>query len=323
MTNPHRSDLYSIIRTIYRHRRFIITVTLVCIIAGIIFSFLRTKKYEAETEFFLKNPFYADRNFLYNNEARFIDYFANEDDIGRLITLSESDTVQNALIRQQQLAAAYKYNTTDPGEMMLLRKQISGQLAIIRTSNKSVLLRYTDTDPERAARVANAYVVLLEQGLRGFYNDVRLNMYQSIMSKVHEEDSAVNSLTDTLVALRKKYEVYDIVSPSRSNIISGGIRYNGKADFAEGLELVQNMESLKDQMVSNRTWHLGLASQYTTGTKLNELPLTTVVTKATEPLKASGPRKLLVAVAGALLGFFFSSLYVLATDNIKRTQITG
>ncbi|WP_276133454.1 hypothetical protein [Polluticoccus soli] len=311
MAAPYRYDLHQVGTTLYRYRRLIIVITICSAIAGLLLASLRTKRYQAETEFFLKNPFYSDRNFLYNNESKFLDYFANEDDVNRLILLAESDSVQQEVIQRFDLLRTYKVEGDKEMALFSLRKQLAGNLKIVRTPSKSLLLRYTDTSAARSAAIANYYVAVLDNALRGFYNDTRMSMRQSILVKITEEDSSIAVLTDSLVALRDKYSIYDIVSPARSNIIVSNVKYTGKPGFAEGLEEIQNLESIKDQTVSNRAWHIALASQYTTGTKMNELPLTKIIRTAAAPLKANGPGRITSAIICAITGFGFSVLFSL------------
>lgn len=320
MSTPYRYDLHKIGAILYRYWRLILIVTVCSAVAGFVLASLRTKKYQAETEFFLKNPFYSDRNFLYNNESKFLDYFANEDDVNRLILLAESDSVQQEVINRFDLAKVYKVNGSPEKLLHSLKGRLSANLKIIRTPSRSLLLRYTDPEAKRAADIANYYVDVLDNSLRGFYNDTRMSMYRSITNKLHEEDSAVAALTDSLVRLRDKYGIYDIVSPARSNIIVSQVKHSGKPDFAEGLETVQNLESIKDQTVSNRAWHIALASQYTTGTKMDELPLTKVIRTATAPLRAKGPGRVMSALVCAVAGFCFSVLFVLIVAYYKSIR---
>lgn len=312
-------SLVHIFRKLYQSRRFIIFITIASVLAGVLFRVLRPAKYEAKTVFVLKNPLYADRNFLYNNETKFIDYFAGEDDIDKFMLMAESDSVQNYIIEETGLAQAYKYNLSDAQNVMALKKEFSSNLKIIRTDKKSLTLSYTDKDEERAIKVANLTVAVLERSLRSFYNEIRASMYQSIANKIHEEDSTIISLTDTLIRLREKYEIYDVISPSRYNImLTSGIKPDGRQDFARGIEVIQNYESVKDQLVADRSRHISLVNQYTTGTRLNELPLTKVIIKAKLPLKKSGTGMLMIVVASGFAGAFFSVLYVLLIGFYRK-----
>ncbi len=305
----------AIITSIYKHSKFIWTVTILSALGGAIFHLVGPKKYEATTEFIVRNPMYGDRNNLYSSDDRTFDYFGNEEDIDKVILLSESDIVQGQVIRNMHLAEAYKMDTTTRKGMMMLEKRFNSDLRLVRTEFKGINLNYTDTDPNRAAAVANECVKVLESVYGGFYKDMRTNLYQSIIDKIHEEDSSITALTDTLSLLRDKYGIYDIISPSRNNLILGSMKSNVHSNFGAGMEKVQNIESLKDQLVSDRSRQTTIANQYATGNSKDQLPVLKIVTPAKDPVRPKGPGGILMVIICASLGLFFSILYMMIYDS--------
>ena len=293
-------DVYS---SIARHKGLIISISIASAIAGALFYIAGPKKYEAKTEFLLGNPMVGDRTNLYNANDRTFDYFGNEEDVDRIILLSKSDIVQSRVIRGQHLAEAYKIDTTTRKGQMRLERKFDGNLSIMRTEYRAIVLSYVDTDPVRAADVANECVTVLE------------NTYQSIAAKMHEADSTITVLTDTLIKLRDKYGIYDIINPNRYNIMLSGAKTNGHKDFAAGLEAVQNIESLKDQTVSDRAKLTTLLNQYTTGVKNDQLPIVKVITPAKVPVTPKGLGGMLTVLACGLIGCFFGTLILLLRDN--------
>jgi capsular polysaccharide biosynthesis protein len=318
MDSSGRYDLFTIFNTIKRNRRTLFVFLIIAALISVILSFIFPPQYEADSVFILKNPVYADRNNVYSYEAKFLDYTANDDDVDRFIAMASSDTLQNTIIRRMHLATAYDYDSTDPEEVYKLKRYFKKHLRIYRNEYKNIVLVYKDKDPERAAKIANLCVDMLDQSLRGFYNEMRHNMYRSIMDKVHEEDSTITYLTDTLTKLREQYGIYDIISPSRYNIMLSSVKGNGQPGFAKGLELIQNIESVKDELVGDRAKHISLANQYSTGINLNEMNLTHIIQKAKAPFKHPFLNILKVLGLGSLLALMFGVVYILAADYYKR-----
>ncbi len=315
-------NLTDVVKSFRKHRGLILGITIASAIAGAIFYLAGPKKFEGKTEFVIRNPLYGDRNSLYNYETKFLDYFGNEDDIDRIILLTGSDLVQSKVIKNMHLAEAYGIDASNrKGEQQLERK-FSKNLNIIRTEYKDVVLSYVDTDPERSAKVANECVTVLEEVFGNYYRDMRRNMYQSIVEKIHEEDSMINAYTDTLSLMREKYGIYDIVSPSRYNLMLGSIKDNGKKDFAKGLEQIQNIESLKDEIVADRAKQTTIVNQFKTGMRPDQLPFLKVITEAKNPISPKGIGGMYTVLACMFLGFFFTTMlasiadfYFLKTDN--------
>lgn len=298
-----------------------VLITLAAVGLGLGVYLIRPKQYKAKVEFFLKNPLYADRNYLYSSDARMIDYFADDGDIDRMRSMIWTDSVQDKIIREMRLAEAYNTDMNKPEEVKVLKRATSQRINLYRTESKMAVLSYVDKDQVRAAAVAWRCVILLEAELRGFYNETRNSIYTAIKAKIREEDSAIDVLTDSLAALREHYGIYDIISPARYNIMLSSIKDNGRPGFAKGIELVQNTEAIKDQIVSDRSKHITLASQYATGTKLNELPIIKILKAEQPPFDKEGPGLITTILGCALAGFFFSLLYVLAAYRYRLATL--
>lgn len=307
MTTP-RFDLVDITQTIRQRRRFILIVTILTVLVGILFTFVRKNKYKAEAEFFLSNPLYADRNYLFrSHDMHFVDFFAGDDDIDKIIVTAESDLVRDKVIQNLNLAAAYKINMDDPGERGKLKGMYEKRFKIKRSEYRHLMLTYTDTDPKRAADVLNEHIRVTEETYRQYYNTIKGYAYNSIKDKIHEMDSSISSLTDTLASLRDEHRIYDIISPSRA-MVDGSVG-NGATGF--GVEQIQNISSIKDQLVIDRAKYISLLNEFSTGTKDGELKFIQVTNVATPPNDPEGLGLILTVIACALLGFFFSALYVL------------
>ncbi len=308
-------NLTDVVQSVRKHKSLIIGITFAATVAGVIFYYAGPKKYEAKTEFILRNPLYGDRNNLYNNETKFLDYFASEDDVDRLMLMAGSDLVQSQVIKNTHLAEAYGIDTSNRKGEHQLAKKFEKNFNITRTEYKDLLLSYDDTDPERAATVANECVKVLESTFGNYYRDMRKGMYMSIVDNIHREDSTIDALTDSLSALREQYGIYDIISPARNNIMLSPMKDNGHKNYGKGIELVQNIESLKDQIVSDRARQTTLVNQYKTGLGGELLPMLKVVTEAKPAVSPKGIGGLYTLLVSALLGFFFSTMLVSFTDR--------
>jgi uncharacterized protein involved in exopolysaccharide biosynthesis len=317
MSTTPQFDLVDIVQTIRRRFRFVLIITIVAMIVGAVFYGVKEKKYKATAEFVVSNPLYADRYNMYGNDQRPVDYFGDDDDLDKIIILGESDTVEMEVIRNKHLAEMYNVDTTKPGAMAGLKGLVEKKYGIKRTEYKDAQVSFTDRDPVLAADVANEYVKAIEEHFRGYYNNMKYGLYTNIKDKVHQEDSMVSALTDTLAALREQYGIYDIISPSRNNLMMSAMKPSGKANYGRGMEQIQNIESLKDQLVTDRARHMTLLNQYNTGRDLDHVHFLQVVSQAKPPTTPAGLNGIYTVIACGLLGFFFSSLYVLIAAYYK------
>ena len=319
MTSTDDYTFIPVLTMLRKRKSFLITFTLAAFLLSLTAYLVLPPDYKAETTFILKNPLYADRGSLYGN-AQNMSYFAGEEDITRFIAMAAADSLQLSTIRKFDLARTLKVDTGRLSDVQQLRKKFNKALKIYRAENNDIVLLYSDKDPVRAAAVANYYVPLVEQAFRGFYNGMRHNVYRSLEAKIHEQDSLIAGLTDSLVRLREQYGIYDIISPTRNNLMLGSMKYNGKAGYAQGIEVIQNIESVKDELVKDKTGNISLVNQYNTGKQVQDLSLVNITKAAQIPVKREGPGLAGILLIGTFCGFFFGSLYLVAGNYLSRNS---
>ncbi|MCD6064408.1 MAG: hypothetical protein K0R82_2319, partial [Flavipsychrobacter sp.] len=211
------------------------------------------------------------------------------------------------VIQNLNLPAAYNIDMNDAGDRGKLKGMYEKRFKIKRSEYRHLMLTYTDTDPKRAADVLNEHIRVTEETYRQYYNTIKGYAYNSIQDKINEMDSSIAAMTDTLGSLRDQYRIYDIVSPTRASVGSS----LGNVSSGYGVEQVQNIASIKDQLVIDRAKYVSLLNEFSTGTKGDELKFIQVTNMATAPNDPEGLGLVLTVLGCALLGFFFATLYIL------------
>jgi LPS O-antigen subunit length determinant protein (WzzB/FepE family) len=310
METPH-FDLVDITRAIQKRFRFIVIITLIAAFIGAAFCLIKKNKYEASTRFLVTNPLYGDHNYLFRNiETRLVDYNGGDDDLDRVTAFANSDTVRDLIIRKCQFQTVYKADINNPRGHAYLMNIFNKNFNIKRTEYKEMVITYIAYDSATAANVANTSVDVLEEMYRRYYSSIRQGIYNSIYNKLQDIDSQVTALTDTLAGLRDKYKIYSIISPDRQTIESSDVKGTGGSGYGWAIEQVQNIEAVKDRLVSDRAKYVSLLNEFS-ASFTNDMRFLKVVTRALPPVDPKGPGLLLTAVIAALLGAFFSIIYVL------------
>ena len=316
MTNTS-FDLVDIIRTLQKKRGFIVVMTLVALALGGIFLAIRHTKYKGQSNFFVNNPLYGDRSTLFRSvETRYVDYFGGDDELDKIMALANSDTVRDRIIRNCQFQDVYKLDINDPKGHAALMTIFNKNFNIKRTEYKDVEVSYLAYDPVTAANVANMSVKVLEETYRHYYTAIKENIYTAINDKVSQLDSSINSLTDSLAGLRDKYGIYSLISPARQDIINGDIKSSGKG-YGKALEQVQNIESIKDQLVIDRAHYISVLNEFAT-TMGNSMEFLKVITRAVPPIQPTGPSAMIILAIAAFMGILFSSIYILLITYFRK-----
>ena len=313
-------DLPGIASTVRRHSKLLAAVGILCGVAAGIVYYLSPPWYEARAEVMVRNPKYSDRNNIYSYDGKLIDYFASEEDINRIVSMSASEVVQRKIIDDLGLVQAYHADTMAPGGRKKLIRRVDKNLNVMRTENQNISLAYTDNDPARAADVVNKCIDVLEEMYNGYYKEMRMNLSQTVAEKIHYEDSMIARLTDSLVALRQQYGIYEIISPSRHNMVMGDNGKQHTAQYARGLEEVQNVESIKDEMVTDRAACVTLVNQYASGQKKQQLPMIKVITPASAPISRKGVHISLLLLSSAFAGSLFCLILILLAEGISAAK---
>ncbi len=310
-------DLIDVIRTIQKQKRFIIIITVAGMaLAGAAMA-MKKKKFKSEARFFVNNPLYGDRNTLFRAyETRYVDYFGGDDDVDKILALAASDTVKDRIIRNCDFDKIYNRDINTAKGHDELMTIFEKNFNIKRTEYKDVQVSYTAYRPEDAAGVANMAVKVLEQTYRSYYTTVKNGIYTSINDQKVKLDSSINALTDTLATLRDQHGIYAILSPTRKGVIAGDVKGGGKG-FGRAMEEIQNIESVKDQLVTDRAQYISLLHEFD-ATRNNAMDYLKVITRAVPPTRPSGLGMTLTLVGAALLSFFFSTLWVLIMAYYRK-----
>lgn len=316
MSTP-RFDLVDVVHTIRNNRRTIIVISLVAAILGGVVYLVSKREYKAEGSFIMSNPLYTDRNNLFQATGiQFVDYFAGDDDVDRLMNVVESDTVKWNVAQKLHMAEYYRLDMNDPKKVKKLLETFKGNFKANRTEYNSIELSYTDPDPKLAADIVNETMKKIEEVFRDYYVGQRNKMAQSLKIKVAEMDTTISTLTDSLGKLRDQYKIYDLINPARQNIVNSTVKGSG-ANLGWAMEQVQNLESLKDQAVSDRARYISRYEEYSTTGNAANIPLIHVLNAARVPVKSKPPGLILTVLSCAIIGLFFSTIYILIRNYYR------
>ncbi len=317
MSTP-RFDLVDVVQTLRKNLRLLIIVSVITMVLGGLFFAFGRKYYKAESTYLMSNPLYTDRSNLFQEkQIQFVDYFAGDDDVDRMMTLAESDTVIYDVAKKTKLDAAWGLDLNNPKQAHKLRQTFKDNYKAIRNEYNSVTISYTDIDPQRATDVTNQCVSSIETIFTSYYMSQRSKALNSIDDKLVELDGKLNTLTDSLASLRNTYNIYDLISPNRENLVTNSIKSNGSADFGKGMELVQNLEAVKDRLVTDKAQYTSLRNQYAASLDSQNRNLMHVISHAKVPGKPKGLGFILTLVVAGMIGFFFTSVYVLISTYYR------
>src|SRR5205807_771718 len=96
---------------------------------------------------------------------------------------------------------------------------------------------------------------VLEETYQHYYSSMKHDLYTALSEKVKQLDSSINVFTDSLANMRDRSGIYSLISPARQNVMSGEMKGGGKG-YGRAMEEIQNIESIKDQLVADRAHYI-------------------------------------------------------------------
>lgn len=317
--SPVRFDLIDIVQLLLRRRNFILLVAGLAFLTGLAVYFLARPKYEAQAEIIVSNPLHSDRVRVFSKEIPVpVDYFANEQSNDRALAVAGSDQVVREIVRRNNMLDVYKLRNDKPGDFEVAVKRVRGSLKVRRTEFGSIQIFFTDTEPKRAAEIANSAVAIIQENFQHYFSGIRTNTAGALQRRITYSDSAIRVLTDSLVALRERTGFYEIVSPNRTGLIVGSLRSTN----ARAIEEIQNLESVKDQYVIDRSRYISMAAESSTGIDEKELPIVRVISAAETPGVRSGLSLALTLITYTLAGLLFGMFWAVLAGWFHRVWIT-
>jgi capsule polysaccharide export protein KpsE/RkpR len=207
-----QDNLLGVIRNLYKRRRFIIYT---CIAAGVLtagISLLFPNYYRSTTVFLAGSPDQANPQLLFSQGTREAGYYGTENDIDRILTLAESHELINFLVDSFRLYEHYKINKDRPKASFKVREEFLDHYEVKKTARDAIELSIEDTDRELAARMTNTARNKIDEIVQRLIKNTQQKNLVTYESAIQNQERNLKILSDSLIALRRKYSIFDPVT---------------------------------------------------------------------------------------------------------------
>jgi len=309
-----RYDLFDVLRAGKKWKNYILGLALICTLIASVYFFLQKNTYQAYGAFFPASAVISGRiNLMRETNQDWIDYFGGENEVDRATVIAHSADVISFLLDSFKIAEHYDIDVkNDRNGNEKMYKRFMKNFAVTRSGFKHIEVTFKDEDHDLAYRVVNAAILRTEQQLRKLYIRVNGQLATALEAQIDSLDMAIKQHTDSLVKLRVQYGIYDLISPGRKNLISFTPRGSGAA-YAEGLEVIQNVEETKDKLVVDRGRYLSLANEFRTAT-FDGFPMVHVTQWATPYGAKAGPFRTLGVLTVLGISLLFGLLMAVLAE---------
>lgn len=213
----NKDNLLGVLGTLYQWRK---QLFLLCAAAGIgaaVISLLLPNYYQAATTFLAASPDQTRPEMFFSRTVPIrTEYYGNNADIDRLLTIAESNDLIFFIADSFDLYTHYEIHPEQEKASYLLRQAFMGLYSVKKNKRDAIELTVEDTDPELAARIANAAREKIEQIARNLLRESQVKTIQTFQDNIVSKEQLLMAIGDTLAQLRTHFGVYNVVAQTQS-----------------------------------------------------------------------------------------------------------
>jgi tyrosine-protein kinase Etk/Wzc len=229
-------NLKAVLSQLYTERRKIILIVGITTILTAIVSLFMPNYYKATSIFYVSSSDMSTVEHFYGRAKKDLEYFGTDSDIDRMFSVARSNELMGYLMDSFALAKHYKIKLKKPKDGYRLFKKVSKHFTVVKNKYDAIELSFEDKDPVFAAKVANGAREKVNEILTRLIKDKQKAQIESFGENLHAKSESLKILADTLDALRREYNIVNLVSQSEaiatliSDVESGYVRESAKLE---------------------------------------------------------------------------------------------
>jgi len=248
--NENLIDLFSVL---YRNRKRIIYSCLAAAVLTAVLSLLLKNYYQATTIFYPASTDLAKPVPVGGVEDN-RNYYGNDFDLDRLLTIANSDEVAEYLITKYDLYTHYDIDSTSKRGPSNLRKKLRKLYKTEKSRFDAIELSVEDKNPELSAQMANDAREKVNTIAQGLIKGSQYKMVKAYDETLVKKEIGIKALSDSLARVRAKYKIYSVESQgevfgenltvTQSNIMNTSARLKAYKEMSGPQDSIRKLQIL-------------------------------------------------------------------------------
>lgn len=210
------NTLLGVLKTLFRWRRPIIIVCGIAAVGTAVISLLLPNYYRASTTFLVASPDQAKPELLFGQGNFEPEYYGNDDDIDRVLTIANSSELAQFVIDSFHLYRHYDIDSTTRKAAYRVRMAFHKHFEIKKTKLSALELSIEDTDKEMSAKMTKAARDKINQINQGLLKAGQNKIIKTYEAEIIQKENQLKQVGDSLISLRRKFGIYNIVAQTES-----------------------------------------------------------------------------------------------------------
>ncbi|WP_456425555.1 GumC family protein [Rhodocaloribacter sp.] len=205
-------NLWSILGTLYRRRRFITWVTGVVAVLSVVISLLLPNWYKGSTRLLLPEGSSGGlaSALLGDLSSAAQSILGGGGDYTRYLAILSSRTMFESVVDAFDLVHVYEFEDSDTPREDAIEALADNAEFLIDDEYEFLLVEVYDKDPQRAADMANFFVARLNEINGRLSSETAGNFRKYVQQRYLEAEQARETLLDSLQAFQEHYGVFDL-----------------------------------------------------------------------------------------------------------------
>jgi len=148
------------------------------------------------------------------DSGRNIDYYGNDFDIDRLLTVAHSYRLKEILIDSFDLYTWYNIDPDSKNAEHRAREKLSKFMSVEKTKFGAISLSIEDINPVRAFDMTQMATGFIDQSTSAVWKSSQATLLDTYNHKIKQSDSKIAIVNDSLMKMKKAYNIYDLTNQS-------------------------------------------------------------------------------------------------------------
>jgi len=206
-------NLIDLVKILWQWRWRILSLVLCATFLSILTSLLLPNYYQSSAIFYAASQDLAKPQPIGESD-RTMDYYGNDNDIDRLLTVAHSHKLKSFLIDSFDLYSHYKIDAESKNAQHKLRLKLQKLLRIEKTKFGAISLSIEDVDPVKAHSMTVASSNFIDYAASSQWKSSQKKLLETYNRKIEESDTKILIVNDSLRRMKESYMIYDLRNQS-------------------------------------------------------------------------------------------------------------
>ncbi|MCC2545374.1 hypothetical protein LJY25_02875 [Hymenobacter sp. BT175] len=214
MSSPSYS-LLGLWPVINRWKYLVLSAVVLALVVSVIVALMLPNVYKSTAVFYPTNPQTTDPDRIVTEGGK-LELGGRAEDLDRVITIGESQTAAEIIVRKFRLAEHYK--SGKPGDELADQgalEELNGNISIVHNDRDAIELTVQDEDKVLAAKMANALVLVIDSINQQLTFENRRKIIALYEERKNFLEHQYRVTRDSLTQGRRRYGIYGMDRESR------------------------------------------------------------------------------------------------------------